>query len=66
MSDDVALDCGDNSCVFAVRKGGMRTNGGCRCLRNMVPSAKSSELTALERSLRKTIAAHFLTGRESR
>ncbi len=26
------LDCGDNSCLFAERKGGMRTNGGCRCL----------------------------------
>lgn len=26
------LDCGDNSCWFALRKGGMRTNGGCRCL----------------------------------
>ena len=25
------LDCGDNSCRFALRKGGMRTNGGCRC-----------------------------------
>jgi hypothetical protein len=26
------LDCGDNSCYFATAKGGMRTNGGCRCL----------------------------------
>lgn len=25
-------DCGDNSCRYAVdRGGGMRTNGGCRC-----------------------------------
>ena len=24
-------DCGDNSCWFATAKGGMRTNGGCRC-----------------------------------
>jgi hypothetical protein len=24
-------DCGDNSCLYATRKGGMRTNGGCRC-----------------------------------
>jgi len=29
------LDCGDNSCYFKARgKGGMRTNGGCRCGRN--------------------------------
>lgn len=26
------LDCGDSSCLFAKNKGGMRTNGGCRCL----------------------------------
>lgn len=26
------LDCGDNSCLFATRKDGMRTNGGCRCI----------------------------------
>lgn len=26
------MDCGDNSCNFAIDKGGMRTNGGCRCL----------------------------------
>lgn len=28
------LDCGDNSCMFAINKGGMRTNGGCRCFEN--------------------------------
>ncbi len=27
------LDCGDNSCNFARDTGGMRTNGGCRCLK---------------------------------
>lgn len=26
------LDCGDNSCLFALNRSGMRTNGGCRCL----------------------------------
>ena len=25
-------DCGDNSCVFARTRTGMRTNGGCRCM----------------------------------
>lgn len=31
------LDCFDNSCHFMGRrkKGGMRTNGGCRCLRDV-------------------------------
>lgn len=24
-------DCGDNSCSYAVKRTGMRTNGGCRC-----------------------------------
>lgn len=28
-------DCGDNSCLFDGKgKGGMRTNGGCRCYQN--------------------------------
>lgn len=28
------IDCGDNSCLFAPSKTGMRTNGGCRCFAN--------------------------------
>lgn len=28
-------DCGDNSCFYALKKGGMRTNGGCRCDRDV-------------------------------
>ena len=28
------IDCGDNSCLFARSKTGMRTNGGCRCFAN--------------------------------
>jgi hypothetical protein len=31
----VTLDCGDNSCEFATQRGGMRTNGGCRCLEGL-------------------------------
>ena len=27
------LDCGDSSCRYKTRIGGMRTNGGCRCAR---------------------------------
>lgn len=31
------MDCGDNSCLFveAGDRGGMRTNGGCRCLADL-------------------------------
>lgn len=29
------MDCGDSSCAFAKTRGGMRTNGGCRCLENL-------------------------------
>ena len=33
---DNAPDCGDNSCLFAGQgKGGLRTNGGCRCFREL-------------------------------
>jgi len=28
------LDCGDSSCRYAINRGGMRTNGGCRCSDN--------------------------------
>lgn len=31
------LDCGDNSCMFRDpnKPSGMRTNGGCRCFRDL-------------------------------
>lgn len=31
MTDFKKPDCGDHSCLFAEKKTGMRTNGGCRC-----------------------------------
>lgn len=32
MSDDrCPVDCGDSACECASERGGMRTNGGCRC-----------------------------------
>ena len=35
-----APDCGDNSCLYGGQgKGGMRTNGGCRCFKDL-PTAK--------------------------
>lgn len=44
------LDCNDNSCEFASAKGGMRTNGGCRCL--PVKTAVRIELIKLWRRFR--------------
>ena len=38
VKQPVELDCGDNSCVFAKNRGGMRTNGGCRCFDHVTPS----------------------------
>ena len=31
------LDCGDNSCLFRdhTKPSGMRTNGGCRCFKDL-------------------------------
>ena len=36
-SPDWYPDCGDNSCLFVPKehRGGMRTNGGCRCMPHM-------------------------------
>lgn len=45
------IDCGDNSCRFATnrKRGGMRTNGGCRCFEKagFGPSAVSAALQML-------------------
>lgn len=38
------LDCGDNSCLFAKVRGGMRTNGGCRCLEPIENGKEGREL----------------------
>lgn len=46
------IDCGDNSCGFARAKGGMRTNGGCRCVgQDALPGARL-RLAALLRAAR--------------
>jgi hypothetical protein len=35
-AEERRMDCGDNSCEFEGRgRGGMRTNGGCYCLKDM-------------------------------
>ena len=34
------VDCGDNSCLFAEARGGMRTNGGCRCFDELPASSR--------------------------
>jgi hypothetical protein len=47
-----APDCGDNSCVFGGQdKGGMRTNGGCRCFKDL-PTMKRIYVERLYRALR--------------
>lgn len=35
----LGMDCGDSGCRYAVNRGGMRTNGGCRC--DLCPSCDS-------------------------
>lgn len=45
-------DCGDNSCRFAIKKDGMRTNGGCRCYANVSTEARHYALrTHLARTM---------------
>jgi hypothetical protein len=41
LTEALNLDCGDNSCRFARKRGGMRTNGGCRCIESRKPGAVS-------------------------
>jgi hypothetical protein len=67
---DDALDCGDNSCFFAERKTGMRTNGGCRCLDGL-PSLQRRRVLVYMHGLRdriselqsKPAATHAAAGR---
>ena len=49
---DREIGCGDNSCIFSSLRnnGGMRTNGGCRCFKNLelntlIVAADMSETT---------------------
>lgn len=44
-------DCGDNSCRFATKRGGMRTNGGCSCLTDLYPRALRTYLTGIVNAL---------------
>jgi len=43
LHENTVLDCGDNSCLFATRRGGMRTNGGCRCIERLLDAAVARE-----------------------
>lgn len=46
-------DCGDNSCRFAYKKEGMRTNGGCRCLstRSFISAPPMEQLAAAQHQI---------------
>jgi hypothetical protein len=49
-------DCGDSSCVFAEKKTGQRTNGGCRCFDDAAYGPKAQkELLRLARHLAITL-----------
>lgn len=50
--DEISPDCGDNSCRFAVKRGGMRTNGGCRCTtdRSLRSSPKIEQYAVIART----------------
>ena len=52
------LDCGDNSCAFAINRGGMRTNGGCRCLSGLVIHSDDATGWVIPRSRFNVIETH--------
>ncbi len=56
ITDVQPLDCGNNPCWFATETGGMRTQGGCRCLQDL--PLTSSERRVLVHQVRHTIKAH--------
>lgn len=58
------FDCGDNSCVFATKKGGMRTNGGCACLESVRDSVERMEITTAVRALQDRLARAEKAGKQ--
>lgn len=58
------MDCGDNSCVFAWKKGGMRTNGGCRCLQDL-PHDQRRDINLWAQRARQEIRDAEQRGREA-
>jgi hypothetical protein len=51
------MDCMDNSCRFADKISGQRTNGGCRCLPPTLEQHKRHEIVQAFQSLRSELAA---------
>jgi hypothetical protein len=54
---DERLDCGDNSCQFAAKRGGMRTNAGCRCIGERAGYGSRSALAVLVGRVREMLKA---------
>lgn len=47
------IDCEDSSCRYSLDRSGQRTNGGCRCLADVVPYDKKRAAETYLRALRK-------------
>ena len=61
------LDCGDSACISPERsRGGMRTNGGCRCSKLEVAEAHMRVAERLLGFLRARVAELEATLREAR
>lgn len=60
-------DCGDNGCQFAPKRGGMRTNGGCRCIdrRSHISWTKVERYAVLARQEIPRLEASLLATREA-
>lgn len=61
--DLLTLDCGDHSCDFAKDKSGMRTNGGCRCLKPL-PDYQRHKVKVAFKALEKEKDAALLQNSE--
>ena len=47
-------DCGDSGCLFALQRGGMRTNSGCQCIEIARPGVRQ-RLVALVKAARAAL-----------
>lgn len=57
MSDEYfGLGCSDGNCRIRGRRGGMHTNGGCKCLRYAEEAEKVKKLIAIARQAENLLA----------
>lgn len=64
MSETVPdFGCGDGGCVFHVKpRYGVHTNGGCSCLKDLLPTTTFADRLELRQQISRALTAAYLRG----